>query len=392
MNAHACFAPSWFVLASSACSLLAQSITLVPPPGPVAPGATLVLAAINTSGSTLLSDGSPMRLLLGDGELASDALVGCGGVGEVWGPGGTGNFSFFVPASGRGSAGSFVLRLGLRSLAGGEAVGVARIDVGAPTPAFPAIHMLPAGVRRNGTSHWVNPAEAEQWEIASTGAQPHTFGAGDTVDVLLPGGIVPQARLQLAGITVASGGAARIALPLGGLPDGPWSVRATWSDPAAGLRVVEHGIVVGSEPLVDLQLPDGHRVPAGGGIAARLVVDGITFPTPGEPPQPFAAGLCLLPGSTPLGAVQVPLAFDPVLSGSLANGLGGVLQNHIGMTAVVQVFCAHRTWPYRVVEGIALRHPNVPAVAGLRLRMAAATFDFTRARFLASQPEWVTFQ
>ncbi len=389
MNQRAFLLPLLSVLAIPA---TAQHITLFPPAGPVAPGATVLILGVNTSGTTLLADGRPPRVLRADGRLVSHSLIGCGSVGDLWGPGGVGYFQFRVPVSGRGAAGSFVVRFALPDGFGGEAIGVVRVDVAAASPTFPTIVMYPTKVSSNGASHWVDPATNEQWEIANTSAQGHTFTAGDTIDVLAPGGTVPLARLSLAGTTVVPRGVTRLPLPLATLPAGPYSVQTTWTDPAVGPTTVEHGVLVGAGPQVDLQLPDGPRVPLGGSIEARLVVDGPNHPLLGEPSQPFAAAMCLLPGTTPLGAAQLPLVFDPVLLGSLATGAGGVLQNNLGATARVSVHCAHVGVPHRVVEGIVIRHPNLPGIAGLRLRFAAATFDLVGARFLASQPEWITFQ
>ncbi len=214
----------------------AQTIEVVG--NPVQPGVPFSVNFTNTSSGWISLSAVPnLALLQPTGELIVPEIVGCQPVGSALPPGATQTLSFATPASGPGSAGSFVL---LFPYCDGA---VDRVDVGAADPAFPDIHTYPAGTPVNTLGHHVSfpPAQGLDWELANTGSADHTFSGG-TLDLFLPGGTTPVATLGLAGITVPAGGVTRIALPLNGLTPGPYTVRLEWVDPAAGVTRASHGI------------------------------------------------------------------------------------------------------------------------------------------------------
>jgi hypothetical protein len=360
---------------------------------PVKPGVPFTVAFTNNTTVGIPFSAMPLlHLLQPTGELIVPEIVGCSPVGMMVPPNGKQTIGFTAPAKGPGSAGSFVL---LFPYGGGA---VARVDVGKASAKFPDIHAYPVNTPFNLVGHQVKfpPNQVADWEFANTGGSTHRFASGQ-LSLFTPGGTVPVASLNLTGITVRAGGATRILLPLKGLTPGPYTVQVWWVDPGTNyLVVVRHGIVPASKTAIDLHLPAGRVVPWQGSISARVAISG--FASTGRPPKwpNLGYGLLMgyLPGSSVLpGGAVLPLVPDPLVLASLNHGAWGVLSNHIGIAKTMSTYCAHQTWSMPVGTGIQIRHPNIVAISGLTLRVAAVATDLKLPNvFATSQPEEITFQ
>jgi hypothetical protein len=224
----------------------------------------------------------------------------------------------------------------------------------------------------------------------------NTAQVGRTVSVLLsvyaPGGATPVGTTLLTSLPVPAQGVIQMPLPLQGVPPGPHTVEASWTDPGTGTALlVRHGIQLSAEPIADLHLPAGKVIPLGGSIPARLIVN-----RPGSVTTPtwiFALAVGFQPGGTTLpGGSIVPLVFDPLVAGSLADGIGGLLTGNVGMTATIGASCGHGVTTFPGASGITLAHPNVPGLPGVTLRVAAVAFEPMTGTVAASQPEEITLQ
>lgn len=152
----------------------AQQILL--PPGPAAAGTTVQVTLVNDTSTYLgVPCGMPVWMQHADGSVVvfpdiSDCII-------LLSPSASIDLFFPVPATGPGSQGSFVLRWNAAA---------ARIDVGQPSPSFPAIHSNPASVIHRFGGHSTGPLFATDWEVSNTGWLDHTFGAGDIARMFTP--------------------------------------------------------------------------------------------------------------------------------------------------------------------------------------------------------------
>lgn len=352
----------------------AQIITL--PPGPVAPGSTFPVTIFNNLAFNL---GFPCDLTLGLQHADGGMILypSAGDCSFSFPPGTSITVQFTAPASGPGSNGSFVLDVY------GAAV---RLDVGAPSPSFPAIHGCPAGIFNRFGGHQSHSIWAHHWQVANTGVAPHTFGAGDQIRIFAPGGTVPLAVASLAGHTVPGQSAASGPLPVAGLAPGPYTVEMTWLDPATNATMsVRHGIQ-SDLSKIDVGLPGGHVIPSGGVLPISLAIG--AFPPFTLPVYAFCIGIA--PGSTPIpGAGAIPLVLDAAVSASLANGVGGLLVANVGVAVPYSFSVLYAG--YYVAAGVGVTHPG-PAFSGLTVRGAAFAFELTQGVFGVSQGEDLVIQ
>jgi hypothetical protein len=346
-------------------------------PGPVSPGTTIPINLINDTNHSIWSpcwqyvwmqhaDGG---VVLFPG-LASDCLweLEPGWQAAAW---------FQVPATGPGSNGSWVVRWNDV---------VARLDVGTPSPSFPAIHSNPAGISRRFGGHSTRSESwSMDWEVSNTGTAPHTFGAADVIRIFSPGGTVPLVTISLAGVTTREHRALKASLPISGLAPGPYTVETTWLDPATNaITSSRHGIQFAGG--VDVQLPGGHVIPMGGELPVALNLSG--FDSGGVVVYVFCLGIA--PGSTYVpGAGFVPLVMDPLVAASVADGIGGLLIANIG-EADPTPYPLDPAGTYTAV-GLGVTHPGV-AFSGSIVRAAAVGFDPIARTFGVSQGEDLLIQ
>jgi hypothetical protein len=369
-------------------SAVSAQMTLTVPAAPVSPGVPFTVTLIDNGpacGFDLLVT-NLLTLMQPTGEVIAPELVGCGPVSICSSSGQPHLLQYTVPASGPGSSGSFVL---LCPYASGAA---ARLDVVAPSAAFPDIHTYPAQMPHGVGAHHIETSFAgnNDWEFANTAAVPRSIAP--TIDILAPGGSVPIVSASVT-LLVPAGGVVRTTLPLTGLPAGPYTVSVQWFDPGLGAATtVRHGIELSSITSLDLHLPGGKLIPVGGSIPARFAVrDLSSFWTVPTWSYLFCVGI--LPGSTPLpGGALVPLVPDVVVIASITDGIGGLLTNNVGVTSPQGAYCAHAVTTWATAAGISIAHPNVPGVSGFTAHVAAVAFEPGSQVWAASQPEDVTLQ
>jgi hypothetical protein len=352
----------------------AQIITI--PPGPFAPGSAVPVTLFNNTPNDLYFPcGSPFILQQSDGGVivypsSADCLF-------PFPPGTTWQSQFGVPATGPGSlSGSYVFRSHFAAV---------RMDVGAASPSFTALHFYPDHASYRFGAHAASPGFAMNWQVANTGTSPHTFGAGDQVRIFAPGGSVPLATASLAGTTVAAKLTASGLLPLAGLVPGPYTVEVTWLDSGTNtVTSVRHGIQ--TTGTGDLQLPGGHVIPTGGVLPVNLTLCGIT---PGLSPA-YAFCIGVAPGSTPIpGAGSIPLVLDAAVMASLANGIGGLLVANVGIAT--QQSSGFGAGDCYGATGIGVTHPGV-AFSGVVVRGAAIFYEPTVGQFGVTQGEDLVVQ
>jgi hypothetical protein len=367
--------PSTLCLLFVTSAVSAQIITL--PPGPFAAGQGIFVGVFNNTAGVLgvpCGTNQPMLAL----QHPEGAIIKYPNTTDCFTafPVGTSLIGFIaIPASGPGSNGSFVLR------SFGAAV---RLDVGTPSASFSAIHTYPANPLWRFYAHVWNPvAGAVDWAFANTGSTNHVFGAADVMRVFSPGGTVPLVTTSLAGVTVPARLETVMTLSLPGLPAGPYTVETTWLDPATNVVTTQrHGIQAFS--AADLNLPGGHVIPSGGVLPAELNL--VSFPVPSTPLYAFCVGIA--PGSTPVpGVSAVPLMLDAAVTASLADGIGGLIVNHVGAT----VPWGSGSEGAYTASGIGVTHPG-PAFSGITVRCAAIAFEPVSGQFGASQGEDLLIQ
>lgn len=354
----------------------AQQISVT---GPVAPGATIpVQVAVHAGGEEVFWIEPGLYLLSKSGELEHPFLISSDLVYSL-GPGESFDIPFEIPLSGPGSSGSHVLLLDSAPRV------LTRVDVGVPDAEFPALHAWPERMPKLFWSHSARFDGTDVWEIGNASDHDHVLTSSDFVEVRSADNQL-SAYVTLEGVAVRSGRTARVPLPLEGLPPGPYTVQMVWTDPDTGsLERVHHGIQWDSR--VNLHVPGGRDVPVGGETTIHVACREF-FET--EPLYVVALGL--LPGTTPFPAgTFLPLAPDTVLVQSLANGLGGLLQNYIGET---QQFTEFYGWNggYSTAEGITLAHPSDTTPVQMELRLAAFAFEPETPDFAVSQMELIRFE
>lgn len=386
---HSCVLPILPTLALLAAAARGQTMTFA---SPAAPGSQVAVRVVNSTPHTVGIDGRELRLHAADGEVVHPVFVGCGAVGDLAGPNAVMNYTLYLPSSGVATQGSFLLRAALPIIGASDvAVAVGRLDIGTAAASFPSLHFYPAGVHENGASHWVLPGAAVHYEIANTDTVPHTLGASDVLSLHVPGAAVPFANVPLQGLVVPAGRALRLALPVANLPLANVVVRSHWQDPALGATTTSAGLYVAAQPTLDLQLPEGHAVPPQGALPV-VIAGGIRTPSP-RPARLYALAFGITPGVMPLpGGGELPLVYDFVVAASLANGLLGVIDHPIGVTADEPVYCAHRQTFAPVVRDLHIVHPNVAAIAGLVLRCAAVTIEPATLQIQASPAAEILFR
>lgn len=374
--------------ACAAATTATGQVTLQLPSSPVTPGTPFTVVLTNNTNQcvdTLVTN--VLTLMQPGGEVIAPVLVGCGPVATCLSNGQSASLTFTTPASGPGSAGSFVL---LCPYAGGAA---ARLDVGAPATGFPDLHTYPAAMPHGPGAHKIGLplGGSPDWEFANTSGQGRTIFP--LIEVLLPGAATPVA-VSNPTVTVPANGTTQVTTPFAGLAPGPYTVRVTWLDPGIGGQLTaSHGVVLTGGTSLDLHLPGGRVVPAGGALPARLAVDqGVPFVS--APVWSYVLAVGATPGSTALpGGILAPLAAaDPLVQASILNGINGLLAGHAGTTSSQSVYCAHGTTQFAVAGGILLGHPNLPALSGATFRIAAVAFEPVTGAWLASQPEQITLQ
>jgi hypothetical protein len=351
---------------------LGQIITL--PSQPVTPGATFTATIFNDTGDFLYMScgGSPLWLQHEDGSgvtrpVGTDCLMAIppNATMPVW---------FATPATGPGSSGSFALRAFFAA---------ARLDVGAASPAFAAIRGYPPQIGSYYNAHTVAfPANIPNWEFNSTATVAHTFGATDFVRVYTPGGVVPVAAASLAGVTVPPQRSLQGFLPLAGLVPGPYTVEMTWLDPGTGTVLTSrHGIQNGGN--VSVELPGGHVIPSGGSLPVALGMTSL----PWNASTHYAFCVGVLPGSTPIpGGFFMPLVADAAVLASLADGIGGLLMNNLGVVPPPA-----SPWSPAFVTGLGVAHPG-PAFSGMVVRAAAVVLEPISQYYGVSQGEDLLIQ
>jgi hypothetical protein len=370
------------VMALLSMSAFAQVLTIVSTQ-PVGTSATAVSASIrnDTTSPFYMMIYPYLFLVTSDGELVQPRYSVCSDVLSGVPAGGVLGTSIIVPDPPSTTPGSYVLFFPFGFGA------VARLDVGTPSSGFPDIHVFPSSLGDGFRSHafdiW---GGSTYWSIANTSANAFTFAAGDRLTVEPAGGGAAVATVPLAGLTVAPGKVALIPLPT--LPLAPYMVDVRWTDPTAGPQVRRIG--VRDFRNVDLQFPRGRDVPMGGSIDAVLTLRYDGLPNPPVPPL-YALAVGTVPGTTGLpGGAILPLALEPLVLESLNSGIFGLLASNVGTTGVIYVpFC---TGFFFLSPIITLSHPNVPALSGTVLRVAAATYEPSYGLWGASQVAEIRLQ
>jgi hypothetical protein len=347
---------------------------LLLPPQPVAPGSVISVTLINDTGFLLYHSCGAYPFWIQHADGSAVIHVHWSDCFEVLLPNSTTTFNFLLPASGPGSSGSFVFR------AYSAAV---RLDVGTASASFPAIHAAPREIGEAWDGHTVLfTPNFPSWAISNTGTGSHTFGAGDVIRIFTPGGVVPVATMNLAGIAVPPLQSVALVLPIAGLVPGPYTVEMSWLDPGVGSAMtVRHGIR--EHARMSLDLPGGHEVPAGGALPVEFSIR--TFPW--NSPAHYAFCIGALPGSTPMpGGFSVPLVLDAVVLASLVDGIGGLLTNNVGALPPLG-----SPFNFFFATGIGITHPG-PAFSGVVVRAAAVAFDPITQLYGASQGEDIVVQ
>jgi len=360
-------------------------VTLQIPISPVQPGvAFTVVLTNNTSTCIDLSRTNVLTLLQPGGELISPVLVGCGPVGTCLVNGGKAIIGFTPPATGPGSAGSYVL---LCPHAGGAAV---RLNVGLPGSGFPDIHAYPFAIPHGPGGHHIPfPPGAGSWEFANTASTARVIAV--KLQLFRPGRSTSVATSLLSALAIPANGVTRVSLPLTAFAAGPYTVQAEWIDPGTSSTVTSrHGIELSSGTSVDLHFPGGRHVARKASITARIAVPRASPQAPA--PWPYVLAVGYQPGTTKLpGGSILPLAIDPLVVASVVNGINGILSSNVGATSSTSVYCAHSVTYYPTATGIRIAHPG-PVLSGLRLRVGAIVIDPGTNAITASQPEEITLQ
>jgi hypothetical protein len=355
---------------------------LIVPKEPVLPGATVAGAVVNDTADFLgLPAGCEVRIVRPGGELVSAPLLpgsACDAV-QVILPLELANFSFEAPDE----PGDYVVVLPY----GEHAVAPLRVAVERSEAPVQTLHLLPADLEVPQEAHAVDFASRGKtpWRIANSGRAPHTLGAGDRIELYAPGSTSVIAMTELEGITVPSGKAVPFELPVAGLVPGPYSLEMFAVDPGTGAIERSRAGIRARGSRVDLHMQAGHALRPGAPLRMALAVQG--FP-PGGPAPLYALLVGLDPGVTVLPGAVLPLVPDLLVHLSLENGLGGLLQNHLGTVTNVSLP------PFfdGVAEGITLAHPRLAALSGLDVRVAALVFDLPLTTIGASQPEVVRIE
>jgi hypothetical protein len=369
----------------------AQILTVA---NPVAPGSLVVASVFNALPGARGTVGGELRLHSADGEVIHPLFASCGSVGDVFGIGATFPLTLQLPP-GNSLQGSYLLRAAFGSATGPYPVTatVARLDIGSADPGFPSLHLLSPFSHLNGRSHQVPRGAAVHVEIGNTAPVPHVFGPGDELALHLPGEPAPVFTLPLQGTVIGSNRVLMLPLSVTPhlVPTANATLRLRWTDPSRGPQQQSRGLVLTDAPQLDLQLPGGKDVPRQGSIPVVLA-SGVTEAVP-PPARLHVLALGHAPGVTPLpNGSELPLVFDFLVQQSLANGLGGLLQNAIGGTTESRWFCASRGFETQVATGLAIVHPNLAAVAGLEFRIAAILIDPATLTIQPSQAEAIRFR
>lgn len=373
------------ILAALPASVSAQSLLL--PTAPVPAGSTVSALVLPAPGSTVCANSGSLFIMSDEGDLVSPRFhVASASWSCASGFPGLA-MSIQVPSAGPGSSGSFVAYFPYPpGLAG-------RLDVGTPSPSFPAIHTYPSGIYFGVGGHTAFPdlaATTPSWCLVNTSASPHTFGPGDVLKVCEPGNATPVATTPLAGLQVPAGGRTMIPLPTAGMAPAPYTVKVSWIDPAVGPTTRTIGIHAST--IADLHVPTGRRVPLGGYLEAYM-----EFQLPAGPAPLAMLLIGMNPGSTPIGPNEViPLVADPLVMLTLQGGLGSLLVNSPATPAPLGFvscggYCAPTQLPGFILSGIRINHPGA-LLSGTHLRIAGMARDATSGIFVATQGEDIVLQ
>ncbi len=358
----------------------AQSITVSP--SVVNPGTTLTAVVSGTPTVPLHLNGTRAFLLTATGDLVTPRFKqGHTTTFTATGPPGE-TAQLQVPASGPGSTGSHVLFVpNSTTISGpsgppGFAGLAARIDVGAPTPGFPALHPFPINLVSGFGSYAtfglsiLGPAE---WCFANTSPVPITLGPTDVARVFVPGGTAPLVTTSLTGITIPPSQVISFVIIGAALPAAPYTVQIDWLDPFVGAASVRTGIRGSNLGFgADLHLPAGRTVAPGGSLDVYADIPALS----GAPSFFLLVGY--QPGSTTVpGGAVVPLVPDELvlasLAGSLAPYLPGASGTAVPFGPACAGYCGPGTIATSLASGISVTHPG-PVASGLVLRLALVAF------------------
>lgn len=358
---------SFSFLVLALCSVLpAQHLYLSS--APATPGSTIAALVTPAPGESICASSSHLVLMTKTGDLISPRLHVPSGTWNcaVASPGLA--MTIDIPATGPGSNGSYLAYFPyLPGL-------VARLDVGTPSPDFPALHTFNAGIYFGLGGHAVFPSTAAStptWCFCNTSNVPHTFTASDYLAIVSPGSDQILRWRSLEGMTVLPGRRVLFSLPMEGMMIGPYEVIVNWNDPQVGPSRRVLGIHTSATS--DLHLPGGHVVPLGGSLQT---VSQFNFNAQMAQPQTRVL-IGYEEGVTPISATRtLPLALDPLVLASLAGQLNPLLQTSTGTQANGQPlctgYCSPSSAPGTFTFEVNIVHPGA-AFSGLELRVAAVS-------------------
>jgi hypothetical protein len=352
-----------------AASAAAQQIII--PPWPATPGEALELMLLNDTPNPMgVPVGNPVSMQHPDGGVIIYPQIA--DYSMPLPPGESISILLDIPAQGPGSYGSFVLRWREAAV---------RLDVGAPSASFPAIH----------TSPWFGSHQTHpnffgiHWEATNTGSTWHAFGPSDMLRVYSPGGTVPLMAASLAGVVLPPQRGLTGILSFDGITPGPLTIEVTWTDPATNaVTSVRHGVRPWTYNFVDVGLPGGHVIPTGGVLPVELM---LLVDSPSAPFYAFCVGIA--PGSTPVpGGDLFPLVYDAAVLASLTDGIGGLLIANVGQATPVIAQVLNLAWR---ASGIGITHPGA-AFSGMTVRCAALGYEAGQGILMVSQGEDLVIQ
>ena len=168
-------------------------------------------------------------------------------------------------------------------------------------------------------------------------------------------------------------------------PPGPVTVEVTWTDPATNaVTSVRHGVQEYAYHSVNVGLPGGHVIPAGGVLPVELWLNVYSNETP-----LYAFCVGFEPGTTRSGGVGTfPLVYDSAVAASLTDGIGGLLIANVGYATPAFAQVLGLGWK---ASGIGITHPGV-AFSGMVVRCAAIGYEPGNAIFMISQGEDLLIQ
>jgi hypothetical protein len=370
-------------------------VTVTASPNPAPAGATVIISATNNTGGTIWYVTNEAILVHPNGHRVLPQVPLTNDYPQPSPSGASLSTTLTLPLSGPGSSGSFALfHTGSQR--------VLRLDVGSPSPGFPAL--VPTGPSLTFLDMWSYYRDPQSplpssWRFLNTTTTPHTFGAADQVTLFAPGSTSPAATTSLVGLVVPASGELFVSIPTDILPPGPWIVEVRWNDPLAGPSIRRQGLNERSAGSATAYLPAGSVVPVGGSLPVWAVGDTTvpsSFPSP-HPPHFFGLLVASLGGATPLsgGAIAPVPANDPLVQASLAGALAPWVPGGFGLATGIQYGQLAGITQYLtggITGGPSIVHPNVPGLSGTVLTIACIFTEPTLTVFRATQPVEITLQ